>query len=653
MKNISIYGLLSVVLLFLLPFIDSEKFIYGSINTKFFFISGFVLIYSIYYIYRKYTLKEKISIGQKCLLCISILTLFVHYLSAYFGVSLDRSLWSDIVRSTGLIYLTSLLLFAFFLSDSLKKVDWKAIRWSIIISSTIFAVITYLGPGLLNILQNEGSTFGNSTFAGVYMFIAFAVTMIEIFKDQSKEKHKRFLIASILIQFFSPLFINLGRIFTDFPSVISNPLNVLGIARASGGAVILLVIYVLGLLLIRKVERSEKALSLSWTGIVILGVLIVNAMLFIPQTIIQDKYIESSTEARIILWNGGIEGVKERPYLGWGPENFRLAHERNLDNRLYLKENFAEPWFDKAHNFYIDTLVSIGFIGLGSIILLIGFYVYVVVRARKKDLIGHMESYILGMLPFFHILQLQTGFDTPASYLIISLILGYVLWLEAKLIEPKYLSDKAGKIVSVVLLVLVLLIAYSVCTEYGRQSNLKKVFGRVSHEEQLKLIEKSFEGRVGFEALRISTTSSINGALTQAANLPPQDSAKVALLLLDQLHIYEGYYKTYLNDLPEDYRIRMNYAYLLLIKTALGEDRVIEAKEVIESSYDLSPNNPLTYVLHSLAFLYGGDIKLAKEKINEGILLNGEIEMTQKVRQYIYNQEKRFPNIAVINLENL
>jgi len=108
-----------------------------------------------------------------------------------------------------------------------------------------------------------------------------------------------------------------------------------------------------------------------------------------------------------------------------------------------------------------------------------------------------------------------------------------------------------------------------------------------------------------------------------------------------------------LERVPDDYRIRMNYAYLLLLKTAFGDNRVEEAKALIARSYELSPANPTTYVLGSLAELYSGNLPSARERLAEGQALNPELDFTKGVEVYLDEQAANFPNISILRLENL
>jgi len=67
---------------------------------------------------------------------------------------------------------------------------------------------------------------------------------------------------------------------------------------------------------------------------------------------------------RFVVWERAVTGWLERPLLGWGPENFNVMFQRHFNPVLFLPEYGQEIWFDRAHNIIVDTLVTVGIVGL-------------------------------------------------------------------------------------------------------------------------------------------------------------------------------------------------------------------------------------------------------------------------------------------------
>lgn len=668
-------GLLTALFAAVLPFVMSRHLFYGSLNAKYFFIVGFVTLAGLYLAYLLIRGRHTVVLRRRWLLVALGGMLAVHYLTAFFGMYPAGSLWSDILRSTGVFFLTYVGFLAFWASEVLTKRDWTLVWRAVAVSTGVFALLSFFGQEGLQTagqfltvnFEVHGLTFGNSTFAGAYLLLGFILTLIAFVDSEKGSKARWFFGTLAVIEFLSPLFFghmlwagvaSLGDIFGD-------PGSILGAARASGATALAVLLYLTGFRLIRRftTERVRRHTVWSWRGAWVVGMLAAVLLLFIPGSFVQERYIEESTAARIIVWEAGLDMFQERPLLGAGPENFHLAFYRHFDNRLHLKENIGEVWFDRAHNIVVDTLVTTGALGALAYLALTVLFLRVVARARMSGIMGTTKAELLYLLPFAHFLQLQTSFDTVATYALTALILGYALFLERKMaagVEAE--SVLAGtapaigqQVVGGVLLAALLVGAvYLLVAEYGRQNALFLIFNTTNTERHLALIDRALAGPPRFEPLRLASASLIKGGLLQFAQTLPEERPAVAEKILTELEAYERHYKRYLSQLPDEYRARMNYAYLLLVTTALGgENRIVEAKALVEDSYRLSPENPITYALDALATLYGGDIAGAKTKADEALALNPDLPFTQEIHEHIMRTAERFPRVTVLKLENL
>ncbi|MBI5220788.1 MAG: O-antigen ligase family protein [Candidatus Liptonbacteria bacterium] len=65
------------------------------------------------------------------------------------------------------------------------------------------------------------------------------------------------------------------------------------------------------------------------------------------------------------LWAWGIawQGFRERPLLGWGPENYSAVFDGHFNARFFDPHG-SETWFDRAHSLYLDYLSETGLLGL-------------------------------------------------------------------------------------------------------------------------------------------------------------------------------------------------------------------------------------------------------------------------------------------------
>lgn len=662
----SVLGIGAAITTALLPFITNTELFYSTVNAKFFFVVLAIDGLLVWSAYQLFTGKGTIAWKGQWLLCVLGLVLVVHYASAFSGVFPERSLWSDILRQTGMLYLTHIAALAIILGQLLRTEDWALVRRAIIVSAGIVGACTIIGAyglgfsGKLLWLDfgKEGFMLGNGTFAGVYLVLAFLIGLIEFIRSYEDVRWRRIIGVSLGAIALSPTILNIGILFgrTPIADVLSNPALVLGSSRASSATLLILLVFLAGYWYIHRTalqERFRYALAL-WAGIFVAVLLGGIALLFVQGSFVQEAYIESSTAARLIVWESSLEAVWDYPALGWGPENFVDAHERHFDNRLYLGENSGEIWFDRAHNIVVDTLVGIGIIGALSLVLLAAVFIWVVVRVYGAGLIGKSEAIVLGAVVPAHFLQLQTGFDTVASYVLLAIIGGYALSLERQLEEKRGETVRSPlllRVISVAVMVGVLFsVKFMLVDEYNRQQALRETFTS-SFEKQRELVRISLSQLSDWESLRLSASSFIKGALLGAERA--EDRKAYIAEVLKTAAVYEDIYKQYLEAHPSHYRARMNYVYLLLIETLLGEFKLNEAREITKSSYYLSPENPLTPALDSLIFLYGINFPKARERIVAAIAMNPDIPLGNKVKQYVEQQITIFPRRSVLQFENI
>ena len=66
-------------------------------------------------------------------------------------------------------------------------------------------------------------------------------------------------------------------------------------------------------------------------------------------------------KSRSLGWSQAWSGFKERPFLGWGPENFDLIFFKYLKGNDY--QGYPPAKFDRAHSRPLDVLVNTGIVG--------------------------------------------------------------------------------------------------------------------------------------------------------------------------------------------------------------------------------------------------------------------------------------------------
>lgn len=657
MKKVTYLGILMAILVFLFPFITSSKLFYASVNAKSFFIFGVTTLIGILFIYSIFNKKIKIpKLGKNSFLVwVSIVLIIVYIAASFFGVNSGLSFFGNILRSTGTILLSFLFLLAFMLSSLLNKDDWKIVGKSVIVSSVAFSIFYFIGANLLEktgtFFSSPQFLFGNSTFAGTFLFFGIGLTLIGLVNSNYKKRNFWFLICALLVQLFNPAILS-AEIFSGSVK-LNNPFSILGDAQASSAVIFALIFYLIGRFLIDKFSSDPRKKIFLNTYYVFVGisVVVLLGMFFTKGSYVQDKYIETSSSARIIVWDSAVDSIKDRPIFGWGPENFDIAIQKYFNNELFLKENLSEVWFDRAHNIFLDTMIEAGAIGMFAWVIFFGYLIRVLYLSYKKNLISQNEAHVLIILIIANIIQLQTSFNTVTTYFYIFLLLGYGLYLEKELnLETKMFSENANKFIGVLFLIFFIIFTPKVLIkERNRQHDMVEVFSNAKDRESK--IDSILSKEVDYESLRLLSASLMKGLLDQMGNNSLTEDGLRANT--KELLVYEKAYKDYIYKFPNHYRARVNLAYIYMLETILGNNKLNEAELVLNDSYGLSPQNPLTYGLHSLTYLYRGNLKEAERLIGEGILMNPEIKFSQNVLKHINQQKETFPEITFLKIGNL
>ncbi len=89
--------------------------------------------------------------------------------------------------------------------------------------------------------------------------------------------------------------------------------------------------------------------------------------------------ITNSADIRRVVWNGAIDAWRAYPVFGSGVETFAFAYYKYRP----VEHNLTSEWdylYNKAHNEFLNYLTTTGAVGLGSYLLIIGVFTYLVTK---------------------------------------------------------------------------------------------------------------------------------------------------------------------------------------------------------------------------------------------------------------------------------
>ena len=372
----------------------------------------------------------------------------------------SKSFWSNFERMEG--YVTIVHLSFFFLVTSTvfrtKKAWYALINTSLAISvvlglrafadydisrSSPFIVEFFKGIKyfFLSLFGKTSETvriagpLGNSSYLGVYSLLHafFAGLVLVTLASQKKFREARFKhILYIAIALFNIIVLYNTGTRGSFVGLVAG--------------VFVTALIPLGFIIFKKTNIQEQSIKTikKVSAVFLIAVLLIVGLLgankqsdFVQSSSLLSRFsslitfdikgvLETQGKARTLLWGMAYEGVKERPLLGWGQDNFTYVFAKFYDPKMYAQEQ----WFDRTHNVFFDWLIAGGLLGLLGYLSLFFAIVYVLWKKttlNTTDMIYDIleKSVLTGLLVAYFIHNVFI-FDNLTSYILFFVLLAYV-----------------------------------------------------------------------------------------------------------------------------------------------------------------------------------------------------------------------------------
>ncbi len=340
-------------------------------------------------------------------------------LATLFGADPYHSFWSNFERMEGLV--THLHLFALFIiaSSVLRtEKDWRVLFHVSLGVSFLVSVIGLLERlGTVQLGGSVGgsagaarifSTLGNPIYLAIYLLIHFFILAYLFSRTR----------ALWLRITYSALFVFEGYIF---------------IAAGTRGAIIGLATGVLAALAALLFLVPSRRLRMAAGAGLLLLLAVAGSLILVKNSAfvrsrpllvrISDINLSSSTvQSRFMIWGIAGEAMRERPLLGWGPENFILPYAKYYNPLLFGNE----PWFDRVHNMHLEWLVAGGIIGFVAYAALYVIAFITLWQLWRRNVFDAWATAVFAGLIVAYLLQNFFVFDTIITYLFMTLLLAFL-----------------------------------------------------------------------------------------------------------------------------------------------------------------------------------------------------------------------------------
>ena len=570
----------------------------------------------------------------------------VLFLATIFGISPYKSFWSSMERMEGFWQYWHYFLYFLILAGTFKeKKDWFRLAFVSIGASLIVSIYSVLQIlGKLDVHQGDDridATMGNATYLAMYLvFHIFLLAYISIQMKASKIWIRLIPLALAVFEFF------------------------IVYKTATRGALLgfLAGVFIFGLVNAIWSKGLVRKISVFGLGITILIPIIfflVKDSSFVKDSDVLTRFAsislsETTTQSRFIIWNMALQAWQDRPILGWGPESFVYIFSKYYNSELWRQE----PWFDRAHNVFLDWLTSAGIIGFIAYFALFGSAIFVLIKSFKLKLIGSKEvGCFLGLMVAYLIHNIFV-FDSFNSYVIFFTLLAYwhFLYSSNKSEKPagNAISNEFPKSIKIaVVLIVVVVTAYSLFS-----FNAKPILASKSILDALKIVTYSKDGsrerdlEKGLEILKKGInynsfgTSEIREQLAQYSTKIGQDSATSgedkrmffgfavdemkkqttafpydvrAKAFLSTLYGDSGDYKNAIAVAKEGLAVSANRQqfYFLLAEAYFKAGEGSLAADAMKTAYELAPDYPEAIHNYAMVLIFSGKPEIAEDLLEK------------------------------------
>lgn len=288
------------------------------------------------------------------------------FISSFLGIDPSRSFWGYPERMRGLWGLLHFLLFYFYIiavfrtGNERKKLVAAALVVGLLVAA--YGIAERINPAwsidkvsLKGPIHRVMSTTGNPIFLAGYMLFIFFLSLYFFLKNNGKARWLGFI----------------GLIFSGLVVIYTGTRGGF-LAFVSGLLISAVFVFFVS-------SRRQKIITAA--GVLVAAVFawffIFNAPNFALQNKllnfgrIADFSIDHSVFSRLRMWTAAIEGFRERPFFGWGAENYNYVFDKYY-NPQFFRGGLNETWSDRAHNWFLDFLVMGGAIGLALYLSIFG-----------------------------------------------------------------------------------------------------------------------------------------------------------------------------------------------------------------------------------------------------------------------------------------
>lgn len=290
-------------------------------------------------------------------------------LSAVFGASPIRSIFGDHERMGGVWFWVHLLAYYVVLRTVLRPADWWRLFRAAVGVATVIALYGFtqywfrpIGFPIGGI--EVGATIGNPGLLAIYLLACIALCGVLATRPGARARIVYLALALVLL----------------VALVLSgNRSSALALFIGSGAALIAYTawsgsmrgwrVWLTAALFVSAAALPFIA-GAEWARPVTARVQLLN------------KLSSGVDSTRVIQWRAAVDGIRDQPLLGVGPENYQVVWSRYYHPEMY--RFLGESSWDRAHNAYLDAFATVGILGFLSLLAIWVALAWATIRAASR-----------------------------------------------------------------------------------------------------------------------------------------------------------------------------------------------------------------------------------------------------------------------------
>ena len=595
-------------------------------------------------------IKKKIK-SASLLFWFLISLLGIYLLATIFSLDIHFSLWGDPHRNGGFVNFTFYIIFALFVFLVIRKEDWqKILDFALIIGIIVSAIAIFQQFGIFSKFFipysiRPISTIANAILLSLYLLLLTFISFSFGLKTKSRLKKIFYFFSFLLFLSVSVFLVQtrgafLGLIIGFLWFLFAYPKKSTKLKVYIG---IILLFVVFGTYLLKTHMDSHLYLYQKMPPLL-------SSTLDRVLSIFEGRKV---TESRFSTWTVALIALKDKPVLGYGPENFMVAFDKNYDPSLPILGPAAGDatvyeWWDRAHNFFLDISIAAGIPALIIYLLLFGVLFWQLQKVKKRNPEKAVISNGLQATFIGYLVALFFTFDSISTYLVSFLLIGYSLHLisscsdsdqqnQIRAVNGKgvkfisYLYRYKIPLISILFVFLIIfIINYNLKPLY-----LNKELNMADFYQQSGNCEKSLEivNRISSQVKNDIIDNYLNQRLSGVIyNCIKEEQNKDEKLINQGIQILKEAVNTHPNYLQNLILLGEYIDILIEEKNKLTENVFVPTKEnkqlkneanyYFEKAYNLSPKRQLILRDWAKNGIITGDYEKAKEKLTECISLN-------------------------------